>query len=581
MRQLFADTGIIVEGFLVGLGLAWCWLLMWATLGHAQIQPQGHTTPTCTHYAAANGSGSTCSESAPCNVGTWLSGKAAPGGVLCLKDGLYKGDSQMLVFAEKSGTAGKPITVRAMNDGKVDVHGEHQRRPLDCAASYITVMGVNVRDGNDTTLTVRGHNCTIQRVVAWSTEPADGGIENVIDVGGTNNLLEDCAAFGYARKTLAAGARGGAGPNTIRRCWVEHNGSPYGSAQGNPTDPVDLGYNQDNVTMENVIGRRNILSSATEPEAPIHVYSTRNSALLGSIVYATNQDNIETSMMLNITAESGSHAGSGHVTTNFLLQDVVLLAAPVHEHLRGYQIDGGSGSSGNVAKRVIAVAPQGGGSCGSGGGWNCTEFYGGRTLAEALKGKTIYEVAPGVCYRYVNRQLTNEPLWPWPMQARIQAALESARMPTRNVTTHIARTFGTIPAQCGGTTLPGTGTPVPPTGVTAQATAQGVQVSWTDTQNTTQTGYTLERKVGTGSYAELSTAPGPDARTYLDRTPVAGQTNCYVVYTRAPMGPSGFSAEACVAVPGTPGPGPGATPLSCVGVMGDGARVAIACTAAP
>ena len=201
--------------------------------------------PACTHYAAPNGSGSTCSESAPCNVGTWLSSQAAPGKVLCMKDGLYKGDSQMLQFPREKRHVRQPdYCPDAENDGKVEVNGEHQRRPLDCNASHIVVQGVNVRDGNDTTLTVRGHTCIIQRVVAWSTPPSDGGIENVVDVGGTNNLLEDLGAFGYARKTLAVGARGGQ-DRTVRRAWVEHNGSPYGSAEGNPTDPVDLGYNQD------------------------------------------------------------------------------------------------------------------------------------------------------------------------------------------------------------------------------------------------------------------------------------------------------------------------------------------------
>ena len=203
-----------------------CAILLYATAALAQ--------PQCSHYAAPNGSGSTCSESAPCNVGTWLSSQAAAGKVLCMKDGVYKGDSQMLQFSGKNGTAGSPIIIRAQNDGKVEVNGEHQRRPLDCNASYITVQGINVRDGHDTTLTVRGQHCTIQRVVAWSTQPADGGIENVIDIGGNHNLLEDIASFGFARKTLAIGARGGVGPNTVRRAWVEHNGSPYGSRRGIP-----------------------------------------------------------------------------------------------------------------------------------------------------------------------------------------------------------------------------------------------------------------------------------------------------------------------------------------------------------
>jgi Chondroitinase B len=537
----------------------------------------------CSHYAAPNGSGSTCSKDSPCNVGTWLSSKAAPGGVLCLRDGVYKGDSQMLAFSSKSGTAGSPITVRAENDGKVLIDGEFQRRPIDCNASYITVMGLNAKDGNDTTMVVRGHACTMQRIVAWSGQPADGGIENVIDVGGTNNLVEDCGSFGYARKTLAAGARGGSGPNTIRRCWVEHNGSPYGSAEGNPTDPVDLGYNQDQVTMENIIGRRNILSSATEPEAPLHAYSTRNSALLGSIVYATNADNIETSMMLNITAESGSHAGSGHVTTNFLLQDTVLLAAPVHEHLKAMSIEGGKGSSGNVAKNVVGVAPQGLGSCTS-DGWECSNLHGGRTLAEATKGKTIYELAPGTCFRYKDRQLTSEPLWPWPMQARIQAALESARMPTRNVTKHIEQTFGAIPAQCGGTTpvppQPSPDIPVAPTQVQAVLQGASVVVSWTDTVNTIQTGYVIERKVGSGEYTEL-TQTNATARSTPDTAPGPGAQNCYQVYARGPAGPSGLSSAACVDVPGTPIPPipPSAShvPLACQGTLGESGRMSMIC----
>jgi hypothetical protein len=558
-------------------------LVYWVTLAWIVLVPMlAQAQPACTHYAAPNGSGSACSEASPCNVGTWLSSQAGPGKVLCLRDGHYKGDSQMLQFSGKNGTAGNPIVVRAQNDGKVLIDGEFQRRPLDCNASYITVIGVNVKNGHDTTTVVRGQHCTIQRVVSWANEPADGGLENICDVGGNYNLLEDIACFGFARKTLAIGARGGPGPNTVRRAWAEHNGSPYGSAEGNPTDPIDQGYNQDSSTLENVIGRRNILSSATEPEAPLHVYSTRNSALLGSIVYATNQDNIETSMMLNITAESGSHAGSGHVTTNFLLQDTVLLAAPVHEHLRAMVIDGGKGSSGNVARNVVGVAPQGLGTCSS-DGWECSNLHGGRTLAEALGGRTIYEVAPGTCYRYVNRQLTSEPLWPWPMQARIQAALESARMPTRNVTKHIEQTFGTIPPQCGGTgpvpPQPSAEVPVPPTSVTAVLQGSGVLVSWVDTTNTVQTGYTLERKVGTGAYAELTQSPGAAARSYTDQVPGPGAQNCYQVYARGPAGPSGLSQAACVAVPGTPiPPGPGHVSVTCQGMVSEGgAMMALMC----
>ena len=537
--------------------------------------------PACTAYGAANGSGSTCTDSAPCNVGTWLASKAAPGGVLCLKDGTYKGDSQMLAFSTKSGTASAPITVRALNDGKVTIDGEFQRRPLDCNASYITVEGVDLKNGHDNVLVLRGSHCIARRVVAWATESSDGGIENIADIGGAHNLLEDVALWGYARKILAMGARGGNGPNTARRVWAEHNGSRAGSAQGNPTEAAEIGYNQSQVTMENVIARRNILTSATEPEAAIHAFSTHDSALLGSIAFATASDHYDTDNLLNITAEAGSHAGSGFVTSRMLVQDIVLYGEHARTDLKGYQIDGGLGSTGNVARNIISVTPKGGDVC-SGSGWECSNLFKGKTFAEALGTRTLWEVAPGVCRRYKDRQLTGEPLWPWPMEERIRAGREASRMPTTSVTTAVSRTLGTIPAHCGGSgepipPTPGAGVPVPPTNVQATVQGTGVLISWSDTVNTNQTGYVVERKVAPGGYEHLANAPGAATRSYTDASPVMGSTNCYVVYSRGTAGPSGFSQEACVQGGTTPpGPGP-SVPLTCEGALEAGGRLTMQC----
>ena len=536
--------------------------------------------PACTAYGAANGSGSTCTDSTPCNVGTWLASKAAPGGVLCLKDGTYKGDSQMLAFSTKSGTASAPITVRALNDGKVLIDGEFQRRPLDCNASYITVEGADLKNGHDNVLVLRGSHCIARRVVAWATESSDGGIENIADIGGAHNLLEDVALWGYARKILAMGARGGNGPNTARRVWAEHNGSRAGSAQGNPTEAAEIGYNQSQVTMENVIARRNILTSATEPEAAIHAFSTHDSALLGSIAFATASDHYDTDNLLNITAEAGSHAGSGFVTSRMLVQDIVLYGEHARSDLKGYQIDGGLGSTGNVARNIISVTPKGGDVC-AGSGWECTNLLKGKTLTEAIGSRTIWDVAPGVCRRYKDRVLTQEALWPWPMEERIRAGREASRMPVTSVTASVGRTLGTIPAQCGGTGTdpgpgPGPSVPVPPTNVQATVQGTGVLISWADTVNTNQTGYVVERKVAPGGYDHLANAPGAATRSYTDASPVVGSSNCYVVYARAQAGPSGFSPEACVQVSGTT-PGPGSLPLHCEGSIQSGGRIELDC----
>ena len=557
-------------------------LLLLPTVALAQAP---RTPPPCTGYAAPNGSGSSCTDASPCTIATWLGQKAAPGGVLCLKDGHYRGDQQMLQLSAKSGTQASPITVMAMNDGAVLIDGEHQLRPLDCNASYVTVQGVNVKNGVDTTAAIRGQHCTVQRVVAWTEAPQDGANENTWDVGGAHNVLEDIAGWGYSRKILAVGARGGNGPNTVTRAWLEHNGSPQGAAQGNPTETAEIGYNQSNVTFQNVIARRNILSATTEPEAAHHIFSTHGSALLGSLAYVLSTDNYDTNTLLNVTPEAGSHAGSGFVTSNTTVQDVLLIADPAHGGIRGMQIDGGQGSTGNVARRIIAVAPQGGGVCG-GSGWSCTEIYGGTSLSQALGQKTIAEVAPGLCYEVVNRQVTTTPLWPWKMQARIQAALASARMPQKNVTEHATRAMGEIPPQCVRSGDPGPGpgptppstVPVPPTNVTASVQSGGVLVTWTDQVNTLATGYTVERKVGTSAYTLLSEAPGPLTRSFVDTAPVAHAENCYVVYARGAAGPSGFSAPACVQVQATPvPPTPGTTPLACTGMMSEGGGVAVAC----
>jgi hypothetical protein len=51
---------------------------------------------------------------------------AKPGDVLCLADGTYTEAIQPTT----DGTAGAPITVRALNDGKATIDGQGQRIPL-------------------------------------------------------------------------------------------------------------------------------------------------------------------------------------------------------------------------------------------------------------------------------------------------------------------------------------------------------------------------------------------------------------------------------------------------------------------
>jgi hypothetical protein len=69
--------------------------------------------------------------------------------------------------------------------------------------------------------------------------------------------------------------------------------------------------------------------------------------------------------------------------------------------------------------------------------------------------------AANICKRYENGILTNTPLWPWPMDQRIKAAIDIARLGQstpgdpksplltgNSVTAEIEGRFGAIPSQC-------------------------------------------------------------------------------------------------------------------------------------
>src|SRR5688572_30442984 len=76
--------------------------------------PQG-----CDYYASPTGTGNGLSSSTPFRISKFWS-VAAPGKTLCLLDGTYTGADSMINPPDNlNGTANAPITVRALNDGKV------------------------------------------------------------------------------------------------------------------------------------------------------------------------------------------------------------------------------------------------------------------------------------------------------------------------------------------------------------------------------------------------------------------------------------------------------------------------------
>jgi hypothetical protein len=89
--------------------------------------------------------------------------------------------------------------------------------------------------------------------------------------------------------------------------------------------------------------------------------------------------------------------------------------------------------------------------------------------------------------------------------------------------------------------------PAPPSNLTAAYSAGQVNLAWTNNA-TNQTGFRIERKVGTtGTYALLTTV-GAGVTSWIDTTAVAGQQYFYRVAATNSVGASGYSNEASVVV---------------------------------
>ena len=586
------DAGWLGFALLIVFGiLLWAVLFLLPALALAQAA-RPRTPPACTHWAAPGASGNVCSESQPCQIKTWLGSHAGPGKVLCTKDGRYTGENQMIDIPEGlSGTAERPVVIRALNPGKTLIDGEDSIRPINTRGSYGVILGMNACCGDNEVVMLRGDHWLLKDLMAWKS---GAGGDTVIHMSGNNNTVEDCGTFGTSRKSIAAGAAGGEN-NTITRCWTRWEGNEHPTS--NPSVSLEVGYGQNAVLVQNSISMWNRTGRQTEPEGAGELFSSRDSKWLGSFFVIQHTDDYapNTVMAAYVDAGSQSQQGQFNPLTNLVFRHNVAFIDPRHPGFSGKKgfmfnkgSDGGPPGTNNTVSDLVSVS--GTQSTFSSRSFPTSNIQWGRSLAEAIgQGKSLWTdsaAAPGICKRYVRGQLTDEGLWPWPSEQRLKDAMTLSGTQPVSVTALMESLFGPIPAQCRttgtgpGPTPPST-VPVPPTDVEAVLQGTGVLLSWVDETNTVATGYTIERKVGGGQYAELSTAPAVADRSYTDTAPVRGQNNCYVVYARGNAGPSGFSVPGCVTVPTTPvppePPGTDRVPLTCEGAIVTGNRVVMTC----
>jgi hypothetical protein len=289
-------------------------------------------------------------------------------------------------------------------------------------------------------------NVTFRRVCAWNAGGSGtGGNAHVWDVSySADVLVEDSCGFGTGRNTVIAFASNRV---TFRRVWARHEG--YDSNTG-PKVTFQLLYYSDNVLCENCLGTwtyervANCNNLGVEPVIIKWGGDTNTlTRVMGSIAY---QKALATCNPLSggVGNPDGQPLGK---SIHAALADVVSYL-PI-SGLRPFNfvnIDSGTATRITAIKAATAstigntwtVSPSLGESATVAG--TGFDFQGGSNSAK-------------LCFRYTDGTIGTTPLWPWPMDGRIKAALGKAGSSAlggtdRNVTSEIESILGTIPAAC-------------------------------------------------------------------------------------------------------------------------------------
>lgn len=189
------------------------------------------------------------------------------GQTIALADGTY---SELIVNAACS--SANPLTIRAVNDGKVFFNGQDVRRPCDASySSYVNIEGIVCHHSNAQAFRILNSNhINLKRVSAYQAGPNYG--DHVFELDHSPYVtLEDTAASGQGRNMYLAFESNYA---TFRRCWGRYitNGTEQGA------DFMQI-YGSSYVTIENCIGTRQ--SSGIKVDINQYWYATWNDTAPG------------------------------------------------------------------------------------------------------------------------------------------------------------------------------------------------------------------------------------------------------------------------------------------------------------
>jgi hypothetical protein len=417
----------------------------------------------CNFYASPAGRGDGTSPEKPFRVERFWQ-RATPGSTLCLLDGTYA-DAESMINPPPglSGSPGRPITIRALHDGKVLIDAQGKGLPVRIHQNnWFVVEGVNACCASATvvSLTRSSHN-VIRRVAAWDAAEGNHSIFGVHY--GEHNLLEDVAGWGIARKIYESSQGGDF--TTIRRGW----GRWEGSHVTGPKVVYSLAYNNYSMLVENSIGTWSgekmkesyvLLDYYGKPwvgygegtyqnhdvNQPYGVFGIdalkddkkARARLLGSIAYIRASDSFKAPQLVFVTkldaveiADTLAYIEPGSYPRVKTFGLYGLLAGATSLLARNIT---GLGGAGALIRRD----------------WETRNVLEGSSLAVYGSTESAFNSTRGanLCRRYVDGVLTHEPLWPWPMNQRIiEATRQSGRSPV-DVTATVESMIGAIPTEC-------------------------------------------------------------------------------------------------------------------------------------
>jgi hypothetical protein len=376
-------------------------------------------------------------------------------------DGTYQGANSMITPSSGlSGASGRPITIRALNDGLAVLDGQFVQQTVSLYAnSWWVLEGFNAKNGSNTVIYVgnNSNNNIFRRIVAWDAHTNSNSIVFSFS-GGDGNLVEDVALFGAAGRSIQPGYGQNVGQprNVLRRVWARYEGSidqtyaqaislNYGTWQGATCENCLATYSLESLPsayyvtsagLKQTPANNNCSATVFGWNCP-QIFSNYQLGFLGQGGLLNFGDGFGCdgaafygSLGYIVSVPGNNNVPPGVVNASDQCLDASHVFAYVHPNfnqknsIRGFnRLNPNAGGNMSNLTSVSTLADNiTGGKITVSGARSATTFAG---LSSGMNPWTGDSGAQ-LCKRWVNGVLTKEPLWPWPMNQRIKDATASA-----------------------------------------------------------------------------------------------------------------------------------------------------------